>query len=75
MQEHDPIFQYDDDATPYADASGNWMRMGKWYFWNEVWSDAEGPFDTEEEARNALDEYAARLFLGADGIFRERHGA
>jgi len=29
----------------------------KWYFWNEVWADRHGPFDTEVEAREALHVY------------------
>ena len=24
---------------------------GKWYFWNEVWTDREGPFNSEVEAK------------------------
>jgi hypothetical protein len=34
---------------------------GKWYFWNEVWADEHGPFDTEEQARAALVEYARTI--------------
>jgi hypothetical protein len=30
---------------------------GFWYFWNEVWTDAYGPYFTEEEARQKLREY------------------
>lgn len=24
---------------------------GKWYFWNEVWLDRIGPYDTREDAK------------------------
>ena len=34
---------------------------GKWYFWDEVWANRVGPFDTEKEAREALWEYARSL--------------
>lgn len=34
---------------------------GKWYFWDEVWAFEMGPYDTEEAARTALDEYCASL--------------
>lgn len=30
----------------------------KWYFWNEIWSDRFGPFDSKEEAEYKLKEYA-----------------
>lgn len=30
---------------------------GKWYFWDEVWSSEEGPYETETEAIEALDVY------------------
>jgi hypothetical protein len=23
---------------------------GKWFFWNETWTESHGPFDTKEEA-------------------------
>ncbi len=31
---------------------------GKWYFWDETWSFEEGPYNTEQECRDALDKYA-----------------
>lgn len=34
-----------------------------WYFWNETWSDREGPYPTEQAARDALDWYC-RYILG-----------
>lgn len=33
----------------------------KWYHWSETWADLYGPFDTEEEAEAALQEYASSL--------------
>ena len=30
-------------------------KAGKWYHWDEVWTDPYGPFDTEEEAREGLE--------------------
>lgn len=29
----------------------------KWFFWDETWSFEEGPYETEAEARTALDVY------------------
>lgn len=29
-----------------------------WYFWTETWADRVGPYDTIEEARAALKDYA-----------------
>ena len=30
---------------------------GKWYFWDETWSERHGPYNTEEEARAAIKDY------------------
>lgn len=34
---------------------------GKWYFWDEVWVDRYGPYDTEAEARAKLDQYTKEV--------------
>jgi hypothetical protein len=34
---------------------------GKWYFWDETWAHREGPFDTEEEARAAVEDYCRNV--------------
>lgn len=34
---------------------------GKWYFWDEVWVDRYGPYDTEEECKEALDRYCREV--------------
>lgn len=44
-RKHDPVHQGED---------------GKWYFWDETWSFEEGPYETEVEAREALDIYCAK---------------
>lgn len=44
---NDPVFQNDKD--------------GYWYFWNETWSDVEGPFESEEEARESLIKYSIEI--------------
>lgn len=36
-------------------------QAGKWYFWDETWADKHGPFDTEKEARDAMEDYATWL--------------
>jgi hypothetical protein len=32
-----------------------------WYFWNEIWADRIGPFNTEVLARDKLRQYAKTL--------------
>lgn len=32
-----------------------------WWFWEETWAHRSGPFTTEQEARQALDEYCEQL--------------
>ncbi len=39
---------------------------GKWWFYDETWADRLGPFDTEEEARIAISEYADFLDRGPE---------
>lgn len=34
---------------------------GKWWFWSETWADRLGPFDSEEECRRAVIDYARSL--------------
>lgn len=34
---------------------------GMWYFWNETWDHREGPFVTEQQARDACDRYTIWL--------------
>ena len=36
-------------------------REEGWYFWNEIWVDSYGPYNTEEEAREALERYCEAL--------------
>ena len=57
--EHDPLFYVSEtDASPDGEYDG-WVPG--WYFWNEVWSDEYGPYDTQDTAREALVEYAKEL--------------
>lgn len=37
------------------------QHEGKWWFWNETWSDRYGPYESKEEASKALFEYAKNL--------------
>jgi hypothetical protein len=53
--------------------SGMWKRdsasnpiqydpeKGGWIFWEETWTDWNGPFPTLEECKKALDEYGSKL--------------
>lgn len=36
-------------------------KNGKWYFWNEVWTDAIGPYESREEAARELDRYVKEV--------------
>jgi len=36
---------------------------GKWYFWDEVWCDEYGPFDSEQEAINECNMYCEIMEL------------
>lgn len=38
------------------------VENGKWYFYNESWTETHGPFNTEEEADKACNKYAADLY-------------
>lgn len=35
---------------------------GLWWFWDETWGEREGPYSTEEHAREALIAYCNRAF-------------
>jgi hypothetical protein len=37
---------------------------GKWYFWNEVWSDKYGPYKSKEEATSECSKYLHSLCYG-----------
>lgn len=32
-------------------------KKGKWYFWDETWTDFYGPFESKEECKKALKSY------------------
>ncbi len=32
-------------------------KDGKWYFWDETWSNAHGPYESKDEADEKLNEY------------------
>ena len=37
------------------------METDKWYFWDATWTQAIGPYDTEDAARKGLEEYVEEL--------------
>ncbi len=55
-QNHDPLFYSPEEWSDAGDRRG-----AGWYFWNETWSQAHGPFTDYQAARSALKEYANRL--------------
>jgi len=40
----------------------------KWYFWNEVWSDIYGPFDSRKEAKEKLEIYCENFLNIKEGV-------
>lgn len=63
-----PVFQYTFNATcnerdlEVSELSGLPQRPNdKWYFWEETWCDANGPYDTEAEAVAALEKYVREV--------------
>ena len=43
--------------------------MDKWYFWDEIWVHAIGPFDTKQLAEAGLKDYILQERLGcASGV-------
>ena len=50
------------DHVEYANKD---IRESGWYFWDEVWLDSYGPYNTEKEAREALNKYCVQE-LGID---------
>jgi hypothetical protein len=51
------------EAAKDAKQLGDPMREveGKFYWWNETWTELHGPYDTKEQAKAALAEYAKTL--------------
>lgn len=54
-----PIFQYDSKYEDEDPIPG--CEDGKWYFWDETWSNVSEGYNTEEEAVAALLKYAEEL--------------
>jgi hypothetical protein len=57
----DPIFMASQGELDSLTEYGEPLIASKWYFWDETWVDAIGPYDSEEQARTALKEYCAQL--------------
>jgi hypothetical protein len=49
--ERDPVHKYEDE----------------WYFWDEVWYDRIGPYETEELCRADLERYCKWLNIEREG--------
>ena len=45
--------------------------QGKWYFWDEVWAQRFGPFDSEEMAAKACTRYAMTVLDGGEDPYPE----
>jgi hypothetical protein len=48
------------------------LYNGQWHFWDETWSCAYGPFDSEAQARFNLDWYC--LWLDTGWVFEHVDG-
>ena len=46
------------------------LEDGRWYFWDEVWSQRYGPYGSEEEARSELELYC-RTYLALEEPARQ----
>lgn len=49
----------DPESTPGPDPVR--FEDDAWYFYDEVWADRYGPYETEEEARNEFFNYCASV--------------
>lgn len=49
-----------------ADNEDIYTVPDKFYFWDETWAYAHGPFDTADEARIGLDKYCHWLTTGEE---------
>lgn len=68
-----PVFKADRDSILFPDDFHEWtkkpddektpvfQRHGKWWFWDETWTDAHGPYESEGLADDACIEYARTL--------------
>ena len=45
----------------WIDEGEGCKRPAGWYFWDETWSSAYGPFETEDDCRDALLIYSSTL--------------
>ena len=54
VNETDPVFKYTDNL---------------WYFWDETWCNAYGPYKNVEKATDALTKYAKLLDVGKEDDF------
>lgn len=61
----DPVFQLTEMPYPDMCHLGDpvWV-VGRWYWCDETWANAYGPYDTREEADKDCTEYC-REYLGA----------
>ena len=56
---------------PPAPDPVHFIEFEGWYFWNESWSQAHGPYETEQQAREELKQYAEWLEGGGDDADQE----
>ncbi len=52
MKSYDPVYE----------------ENGQWYFWDEIWVDILGPYDSQAEARRQIDRYVKFLDTGEVGV-------
>lgn len=60
------VIRYEEDTKTaffYEERYGHplFYENACWYFWNETWDYRYGPFECQEDAQKALDEYARSL--------------
>lgn len=58
------IIHYATEPTESEEADPDFIFSPGWYFWDETQADRIGPFDTEQHAKDTLDEYCHWLSTG-----------
>jgi hypothetical protein len=61
MEQDGQIFEIKADQLKQAVKEAYGVTAVGWYFWDECWCEAHGPYDTQHKAEKALAKYAKTL--------------
>lgn len=59
------------DSLPPRDPVHYDPDLQEWFFWDESWAHSHGPFESEQQAREELKQYAEWLEGGGDDAGRQ----